>query len=77
MLQKNNASPKRSKEGIHYLWGCIISRYTGRFETPLAVSKRPNHLLGRFETFLGFEMAWPVSKWPNQLAGHFETSPDF
>ena len=29
MLQKNNASPKRSKEGIHFLWGCIISRYTG------------------------------------------------
>ena len=48
----------------------------GRFETlavskrPLAVSKRPNYLLGRFETFLGFETAWPVqnlvSKWPNQ-----------
>ena len=37
---------------------------------PLAISKRPNYLPGRFETFLGFEMAWPVqnlvSKWPNQ-----------
>ena len=48
----------------------------GRFETlavskrPLAISKRPNYLLGHFETFLGFETAWPVqnlvSKWPNQ-----------
>ena len=52
----------------------------GCYET-LAVSKRPNYLLGRFETFLGFETAWPVqnlvSKWPNQKPGHFETSPDF
>ena len=62
-------------------------RVPGHFETLavskrlLAVLKRPNYLLGRFETFLGFEMAWPVqnlvSKWPNKKPGHFETSPDF
>ena len=57
---------------------CIVT-VPGRFE-PLAVLKRPNYLLGRFETFLGFETAWPVqnlvSKWSNQNPGHFETSPD-
>ena len=34
----------------------------GRFET-LAVSKRPNYLLGRFETFLGFEMPGQFKTW--------------
>ena len=58
---------------VFNLYGIYVP---GRFETlavskrPLAVSKLPNYLLGRFETFLGFEMAWPVqnlvSKWPNQ-----------
>ena len=47
----------------------VVLTVPGRFKT-LAVSKQPNYLLGRFETFLAFETAWPVqnlvSKWPNQ-----------
>ena len=49
--------------------GLLVCNVPGHFET-LAVSKRTSYLPGRFETFLGFETAWPVqnlvSKWPNQ-----------
>ena len=68
-------------------WSLVCITVPGRFETlavskwPLAVLKWPNYLLGHFETFLGFETAWPVqnlvSKWPNQSPGRFETSSDF